>query len=221
MNLTTIAAPGSFPRIRQGLRRGQCGFSLLEMTIVVALIFIVGGIAMLLAQEVMRSVHLQQTAVNYSNLLQQARVRAIRDDKYYSVVTVAASNPNPAYSYIDLAQSGSYASGDPELVFNSDVRSMSRSAAPDVTNLESQFLPSGQSGTVWTSAEGPTFGPRGLPCRPSSVSGGTCTYLDTPTSYEVFMKNTRSQNWEAVTVTPAGRIRQWSHDASHNWNPMN
>jgi Tfp pilus assembly protein FimT len=199
------------------------------MTIVIAIIMIVGGIALLLAQEVTRSVHLQQTASNYSNLLQQARVRAVQNDQYYAVVTKPAASGNPAYAFIDIQQTGTYASGDPEFFFNSDVKPVSRTnmVACSVTNLESQYLPAGVTianivNTASASpAEGPTFGPRGLPCWPSSTSGGTCPFLSTPTAYEIFMKNTHSLNYEAVTVTPAGRIRQWSCGSSGTWSPMN
>lgn len=207
----------SLRQARQAMRSEE-GFSLLEMAIVVGLILIATAIALLLAQNVIRNVHLHQTAANYANLLQQARVRAVQDDAYYSVVVDTSTSP--ARAFIDIQQNTTYATGDPELLFNSDVTPMSASSAPNVSNLKSQFLPSTSTWvTVNTTAEGPTFGPRGLPCSPTSVAGGTCPYL-TPTSYMVFMKNVRSQNWVAVTVTPAGRIRLWSYGTS-TWSPLN
>jgi prepilin-type N-terminal cleavage/methylation domain-containing protein len=210
------------PRRTSTARRSEEGFSLLEMAIVVALLLIATTIALLMAQNVIRSVHLNQTAANYANLLQQARVRAVQDDAYYSVVTIAATSTSPAVAFIDIRQTGSYASGDPQLVFAGDVKPMAASSAPNVNNLKGQFLPSTSTwNTVNTTAEGPTFGPRGLPCSPTTVSGGTCPYLATPTSYMAFMKNVRSQNWEAITVTPAGRIRLWSYGSSGTWSPMN
>ena len=222
-SIAALATPASTvpnPCSARRTRARHAGFSLLEMAIVIAVIMIVGGIALLLAQEVTRRVHLQQTASNYSNLLQQARIRAVQNDQYYAVVTKPAASGNPAYAFMDIKQTGTYAGGDPEFFFNSDVKPVSRSNAPNVSNLESQFLPSGTSSTVNTTAEGPTFGPRGLPCSPTATTGGTCPFLASPTSYEIFMKNTRSLNYEAVTVTPAGRIRQWSY-GSGAWQPMN
>lgn len=209
-------------RVITASARNEGGFSLLELAIVVALLVIATTIALLMAQNVIRSVHLHATAANYANLLQQARVRAVQDDNYYSVVTIAATSTSPAVAFIDIQQSGSYASGDPQLVFAGDVKPMASSSAPNVSDLKARFLPSTSTwNTINTTAEGPTFGPRGLPCSPTSVSGGTCPYLATPTSYMAFMKNVRSQNWEAITVTPAGRIRLWSYGSSGTWSPMN
>ena len=226
MNFPSVAT--SRPSVR-GVRRlhrttlalrNEEGFSLIEIAVVVGLLLIATTIALLMAQNVIRNVHLHQTAANYANLLQQARVRAVQDDAYYSVVTDPATSTSPARAYIDIQQNTTYATSDPELVFNSDVKPMSLAAAPNVNNLKGQFLPSTSTWTtVNTTAEGPTFGPRGLPCNPTSVKGGTCPFL-TPTSYMAFMKNVRSQNWVAVTVTPAGRIRLWSY-GNNTWSPLN
>jgi len=223
MNFASITTASTMPMQRPARRtHSNAGFSLLEMAIVVALVMIVGVISLVLAKNVVRSVHLHQTASNYSNLLQQARVRAVRDDNYYSVKTVAASGGRPAYAFIDINQSGTFASGDPIFYFNADVKPVTNTSGLNVTNLRSQYLPAGYNATINPStAEGPTFGPRGLPCSPSSLTGGTCPFLATPIAYEIFMKNTSSLNYEAVTVTPAGRIHLWSHGSSGTWSPMN
>ena len=109
------------------------------------------------------------------------------------------------------------------MVFLQDVNPMAFSAGPGLANLESKFLPAAGVATVNTTALGPTFGPRGLPCTPTAPSGGTCPYLNSngiPTSYITFLQNAQSQKWEAVTVTPAGRIAIWSYDGT-SWSPMN
>ena len=227
MSSPSIASPCPFargvfsaPRAITGCARNEEGFSLPELLIVVALLLIAATITLLMAVNVARSVHLQQTAAAYASLLQQARVRAVQDDRYYSVKTIAATSNSPAKAFIDIAGTGTYASGDPELVFPSDVKPMASSSAPAVSALEALFLPSGTTGTLNTTAEGPTFGPRGIPCSPTTVSGYTTCPSTTPTSYMAFMKNVRSQKWEAITITPAGRIKLWSYDSS-GWSPLN
>ncbi len=208
--------------------RNERGFSLLEIAIVVGLILIATTIALLMVRNVVRSVHLQQTASNYANLLQQARVRAVQDDQYYSVVANSSSTVTcPAgvnyCAFIDIKGTGVYDPVDPLLPFAPDVRPMPFGSGPALTNLEAQFLPSsGTWITVNSTAPGPTFSPRGLPCTPNtSGSYTTCTSVSTPTSYIVFMKNVRSSNWEAITVTPAGRIHLWSYSQSSGWSPLN
>ncbi len=210
-----------------GSTREKQGFSLLEMVIVVGLALVASAIALLMAKNVIRSVHLHGTAANYSNLLQQARVRAVQDDRYYSVIastnlTVCGGNVAPcAFADLSPQATGRYASGDPILAFPSDVKPMASSSAPAVSNLEALFLPAGQTATVNTTAPGPTFGPRGTPCSPTPSGGYTTCPAMAATSYMTFMKNIRSQNWVAITVTPAGRIHLWSYTGSGTWSPMN
>src|SRR5438128_2528119 len=67
----------------------------------------------------------------------------------------------------------------------------------------------------------PIFGPRGLPC---VVSGSACPYLNagSPVSYLLFIQNTQNNRWEAVTLNPAARIREWAYDTkSSTWSPLN
>lgn len=203
--------------------RSSNGFSLLELLIVVSIALIAASMAMMSMQSAARSVRLFEAGTDYSNLLQNARIRAVKDDKYYSVLT-SLSSTAPPKGFVDLAGSGTYATGDPEIVFPQGVTPMSFASGPALANLESQFLPSGANAlaTVNTGAAGPTFSPRGLPCTPIAGLGGTSTCPSlTPTSYIVFLQNTQNNQWEAITVTPAGRIRQWTYDGTSTWSPRN
>jgi hypothetical protein len=42
----------------------------------------------------------------------------------------------------------------------------------------------------------------------------------TVTSYITFMQHNVSGKWAAVTITPAGRIRQWTYDGNA-WSAVN
>lgn len=199
------------------------GFSLFEMVIAVAILMIVGAITAEFVQRAAETMRLQETAINYSNLLQQARLRAVRDDKFYTVLTAATATGNIAF--IDIAGTGNYVLGDPMMPFASGVTPKPFGSGPGLASLEAQFLPNspGSAQTVNTTALGPSFGPRGLPCTPTGGAGGTCPYLSvggTLTSYITFMQNVQNQNWEAVTVTPAGRVRQWRYDGAA-WSSLN
>ncbi len=194
-----------------------CGFTLLELVVVVAILMVVAGMVFISALNTVQSIRLRQSATSYANLLQQARMRAVQDDTYYTVRTFSDGYGSAAY--VDLNGSGTYAAGEPTMRFSPSVGPMAFASGPGLTNLESQFLPAGSGGTVNSTAPGPTFGPRGLPCTPSAPTGGTCPYI-TPTSYVTFLQNSQTTKWEAVTVTPAGRIRIWSYDGS-SWSPLN
>jgi Tfp pilus assembly protein FimT len=198
------------------VHHSQKGFSIIEMVVVCAILMIVGAMVFVNAARLLQGIRLNGSATSYANLLQQARIRAVRDDRFYSVLTTTTSN-DPA-AYVDIGQSGSYATGDPMMIFSQNVSPQPYSSGPGKSNLKAQFLPSNApSNTVNTTAGGPTFGPRGLPCSPS---GNTCPSLATPTAYITFLQNSATSKWAAVTVTPAGRIQSWSYDGT-TWNPQN
>jgi prepilin-type N-terminal cleavage/methylation domain-containing protein len=199
------------------------GFSLLELMIVVSIVLIAAAMAVLSVKSALRSVRLFESGTDYANLLQNARIRAVKDDRFYTVRTTIPST-GPAQAYVDLAGTGVYAAGDPVMEFPQAVAPMPFASGPSLTNLEAMFLPSGNNAlaTVNTTAAGPTFSSRGLPCNPTVGAGGSITCISTtPTSHIVFMQNQQSGQWMAITVTPAGRIRQWQYDGSANWSPRN
>jgi prepilin-type N-terminal cleavage/methylation domain-containing protein len=203
-------------------RKPEQGFSLLELCITLAILLIVGAMVFVNAATAMRNIRLHQSAVSYANLLQQARIRAVKDDNFYTVQT-ALSNGNWT-AYVDINNSGTYDAGEPMMIFSQGVNYMPTASGPGQADLESKFLPANQSGTV-NLAGGPSFGARGLPCKPAT-GGGVCPYT-TPapggavaTSYITFLQNAQNTKWEAVTVSPAGRTRVWSYDGT-TWSAMN
>jgi prepilin-type N-terminal cleavage/methylation domain-containing protein len=204
---------------RKSARTNDRGFSLLELCLVVAILLIVAAMIFINAVSAIQNIRLHQSAVSYANLLQQARIKAVTDDTFYTVQTGtdAASNP---IAFVDLssAKTGAYAAGDPMMVFSQNVTYMATSSGPGRTDLISKFLPTGQAPTVDLD-NGPTFGPRGLPCKPT---GSICPYISAgvATSYITFLQNVQSTKWEAVTVSPAGRTRVWSYDGT-TWSAMN
>jgi len=204
--------------------KSRNGFSLPELLIVLGIALVAAAMAVMSMQSAARSIRLAEAATNYGNLLQTARIRAVRDDKYYSVLTNISSTAPPK-AFVDIAGTGVYATGDPVLVFPQGVSPMPFASGPALTNLEARFLPAGSNAlaTINTTTPGPTFGPRGLPCTPTAGAGGTTTCSSmTPTSYITFIQNGQNTLWGAITVTPAGRIREWIYDSrSGNWSPRN
>lgn len=198
------------------------GFSLLELTIVLSIALIAAGILIPNMTTAVRLVRLNGASTSYANLLQQARIRAVRDDRYYSVVATPAQNGAPARAFVDIAGTGIYAAGDPVVDFPQGVVPMSFASGPNLSNLKAQFLPPGAiaQNSVNTNAAGPTFGPRGMPCSPLTASGYTTCPSLTPTSFITFLQNSQGGAWQAVTVTPAGRVRAFSYQ-NPDWTPLN
>ena len=204
----------------RGQAEAQQGFSLIELLIVVAISMIAAAMALPLVSNAVNQIHLSSSATDYANLLQRARMQAVQDDTYYQIRTQTLSGDPIAY--VDINKNASYDTGEPMMVFASGVTFKAQSAGPALSNLKSQFLPSGSvaQGSLQSSAI-PIFGPRGLPC---VVSGSACPYLNagSPVSYLLFIQNTQNNRWEAVTLNPAARIREWAYDTkSSTWSPLN
>jgi prepilin-type N-terminal cleavage/methylation domain-containing protein len=198
---------------------GRQGFSLIELVIVLAIMMIAASLAFINMRVAVRSSRLQSSASNYANLLQTARIRAVQDDRYYSVL-MGTSTAGVPFAYVDIAGTQTFAAGDPMAVLAQGVVPQPYASGPAKTNLISQFLPAGTSGTVNAAAAGPTFGPRGLPCTPVANAGYmTCPFI-TPTSYVTFLQNQEGGAWEAITITPAGRVRLWAYGGTA-WSPLN
>lgn len=198
-------------------RTNNSGFSAVELVTVVAVLLIVAAIVTVNVQRAVRIVRLRGSGTDYSNLLQNARMRAVKDDKYYTVLT--KTDVVPPIAYIDINGSGTYDPGEPQTPFRPNTTPTSFGNAPALGSLTAQFLPPTPSAQASVAAGGgpPTFGPRGLPCTPV---GGSCPYL-TPTSFITVIQD-QNGSFGAVTVTPAGRVRQWSYDTvANSWSPLN
>jgi prepilin-type N-terminal cleavage/methylation domain-containing protein len=206
-------------RISKASAKTTRGFSLLELVITVAIVMIVAGIAIPNFMATMHSARLKGGITDFASLLQTARIRAVDDDRYYSVYVLAGAGNNPQQGYVDIlpqnadGTSGTggaaYNLGDPLVVISSEVVLKAQGAAPSTAALKALLLPATspvvpQDESVATTAI--TFGPRGLPCKPLA---GVCDTLGGPQAYWAFFQDSVSQNWGAVTVTPAGRIQRW------------
>jgi prepilin-type N-terminal cleavage/methylation domain-containing protein len=202
----------------------SAGFSLLELLIVVAILALV---AALTAPNLLRATHavrLRGAASDFASILQQTRMRAIQDDRFYSVYENTTNNP--AIEFVDIYPqniNGASGSGgttvdprDPIVSLLPEISEQPQSAAPGTASLVQLVLGSNPSNLTpfdGSSAASPvTFGPQGLPCVPVALSGGTvCNSRGGPVSYWVFFQNNVTQDWVAVTVTPAGRLQRWSY----------
>jgi hypothetical protein len=155
----------------------------------------------------------------------------VQDDRYYSVYLITANGATQ--QFVDIypqnvnGASGSggatLASGDPLVTISSEVTRQPQASAPNVTNLAQQLLPVNPNNLQPQDASAAgtpfTFGPQGLPCIPVALSGGTvCNSRGGQVAYWTFLQNNISQDWQAVTVTPAGRIQQWYYNSgSGTW----
>jgi prepilin-type N-terminal cleavage/methylation domain-containing protein len=209
------------------------GFTVVEVVVTMFVFLVLSGIAVPRFLNILHGARLNGSISDFASLLQAQRIRAVDDDRFYSSYLLAATGTNPRMAFVDIfpqnlnGSSGTggttFTAGDPLVVISPEVSQMPASAAPNTTNLKQQVLPpSSPVVPLDGSANGTpiTFGPRGLPCTPIAVVGGTvCDSLGGPTAYWFFFQNNVTQAWGAVTVTPAGRIRRWTFEggAAGSW----
>lgn len=224
--------------------RAERGFSLIEMLVVCAIFMIMAAMTAPLIMNITNSYRLRSAGGDYANMLQMARVKAVTADSYEPVyATTGSLYSNLFNAFIDLNQkggsTGTYSTSpvsEPGVVFSPVVTIQAAASAPNTSNLETQYLNGASSSSVainkntWVGANtaAVSFGPRGLPCymtsAPPANGGGTCSYTFNnggtlePIAFEVYLQNQNTGMWEAVTINPAGRVREWRYDTkSTTW----
>ncbi len=206
------------------------GFSLLELIAVVAIMLIVSAIVVPNVMRAIRIGHLRSAATQYANLLQTTRARAINDDRFYAVYVQSAAGSNPAIAYADVypmalngrsglgpPPTGHYNPGppaDPMSTLSLEVVVRPVGSAPNPSVLNTAFCASCTPDLVLNTA--PTWGPDGMPCLSKASIDGTGTVCNSsggPVGYVTYFQSTVSQQWSAVTVSPAGRVKPWYYEA--------
>ena len=175
------------------------GFSLLEATIVVSMLLAISAIATPNMMTVIANARLRGGATSLSGLLQNSRMMAVKLNKIETVhFTVMSNGP---VAYIDVKQTGSYASTDPQVQLGAPVTKVTTptgvGAPPAIDDATLTFTNA--------RTEDPSFNVCGLPC---TYSGGACVNH----GYVFYFTDTRplgKSGWAAVSITPAGRIRTW------------
>lgn len=204
-------------------RRAEQGFSILEVAVVVAITLVVSAMAIPSLLNATHTFRLRNASSEFAGLLQQARSRSVRDSTYYGVDIVWTSPITKAF--VDLDKNStldetctSDKNCDPFVSWAPEVEPQPQSSAPDRTSLQNLFL-TGSTGVTPVdgslSSTAITFSPMGLPCVTTTSGGSTvCNTTGGLVAYWIFFQNNVNQQWEAVTVTPAGKIQKWSHTGS-------
>lgn len=194
------------------MERNNAGFSLIELMVVVAIAIIVTAISLPAVRRTMSSYQLDASGHNVANMLEQLRSAAVKNNTPYyaqfntaagpSIVNslsaaelVAGANPNPAT--------------DPTTNLSTNV-TFPVAAPPNHAQLETAMGVAAGSAQVGVQIG---FNSRGLPC----AEGATAWVCTGPVGFEWFMQHGMTGQWEAVTVSPAGRIKAWKMTGNGTW----
>jgi prepilin-type N-terminal cleavage/methylation domain-containing protein len=187
------------------MKKRESGFSLVELVIVVAISLIVTAMAAPSVRQVLDNYRLNASGHDVASVLQQARMAAVQSNQPYYVQFNVGAPPNivtalPASRF----NPPTVAPGDPTAVTAGNV-AFQPPAAAGLNTL-----------TLDTAVGGPPpalqingligFSARGIPCV-QGASPWVCTAAGV--GFEWFVQSSSTGAWEAITVTPAGRIRSW------------
>ena len=198
----------------------EAGFTLIELLMVLLIMIIVAGMGVPKFMNFIHAARLEGACSDLSGLFQQARIRAVQDDNYYTTYIITVGTTREAY--VDLKKNGGTGPDtlDPLIQIANEVTPVAASGAPNTSSLKGLFLPSGSTLTVNDGEASTTpviFSARGLPCTSESVTGGSiCNSAGGATAFWLFFQDNVTLMWEAVTISPAGRIQRWRH-AGATW----
>jgi general secretion pathway protein G len=186
------------------------GFTLLELMIVVSVVAILAALAVPRMIATYNDIKLRYVATDLSGLLQSARIRAVRQNSFFSVQAGVLAGV-PIY-YIDKPGAG-YVAGDPYVPVDPAV---TVTQGPVTAAPGSAGFLAGLNFVVDPAADPPSFSARGLPC-----IGAPNVCPQTPgQGFVMFMSRaavTGNIPWIAVVVNPSAHIQIWSSDRNGNW----
>jgi len=222
--------------------RRQRGTTLIELVAVVGIMLVLTAILAPKMSQLIGKMRLRSSVDTYGYLLQQARMLAVRDNKYYTVIPGTAGGTSVS-ACIDLNWNGTCDQGEPEVELPQTV-SFAPTGAPSTVPITCGTsgpgpCPAGVTGLNYfeqTQNVQPTFNQRGLPCinfaggttEPNYSIGDRCVSRDpaplagsNPIGFLYTFQYTGmlGVNYAAVAITPAGRVTTWLYggtDANGN-----
>jgi prepilin-type N-terminal cleavage/methylation domain-containing protein len=185
--------------VSQGTGR-LAGFSLIEISVVVAISLIVGMIAIPNMVSVISNARLHAGVTSMSGLLQSCRMEAVKQNQTLTA-HFATIDGQTLVGYVKAAPDGSER-------LPTDLQAQWEAPVMMMTEPSGEGAPSeistGVLGFTPQTTE-PSFNTRGLPC---VYDAGNCPN----DGFLYYFKDTSrhgSQGWAALSISPAGRIKKW------------
>jgi Tfp pilus assembly protein FimT len=179
------------------MKANEAGFSLVELMFVCVILVVVSAIAIPNIVQANANYKLDAAGHSIASLLQQARMQAVKNNQ----PQYAQYDATGTLAFVNDGSTATYATGNPDVGL---AGSLSIPAAAPAANLHAQLDNYvGGAGAQIQVGGNIGFNARGLPC---VAVGNTCPSANW--AFEWFIQNGNG-GWEAVTVTPGGRIKSW------------
>lgn len=187
----------------------ETGFSLIELSIVLAIILVVAAITLPSLPTILESIKVRGAADELAGFYQEARMRAIQDDNYYEVIVAG----NPAGAFLDLGGNG-VAAANPALQLPAAITLNNLGAPAGLDQKKLGFTPLSTETSVMfdqdgTQRPGLAWNSRGLPCQrpgPTSVCQTGIGWVQ----YLQYQGGT-GPVYAAVSVSPASKVKVWTY----------
>jgi Tfp pilus assembly protein PilE len=191
-------------------KRGQGGFSLFELAVVLSVGMILTAIAFPRMNNVIAMQKLRGSMTTASSFLQNVRMLAIKKNR--TMTAFAFNRTQPPYSLVywtkESTDSSSFSPEFSQVEMEAPITPLDTptgpGAPPAITNTELGLLVSPET-------TAPSFNSLGLPCKFNAP--GDCPNK----AFIKYFKDNRiggSGGWSAVSITPAGRIKRWFWNGS-------
>ena len=207
---------------------------MLELIVVLAIAMIISAMAMPMVLSTIRHYQLETTTRNVQNTLMQARYAAVGQNTRICTIyvdqtvgtPVGPALPHPPLFGLDINCNGQLDAGESFLPLSTYSQIVTSSTnVPDMASMGASYASAVGSplhgmtlvGTACsTSPQSPVFGPlgtvvqykgSGTGCATVTTGGGS--WIEATSVYVILVQHTVTQQWSAITVTPAGRFRVW------------
>jgi Tfp pilus assembly protein FimT len=179
-------------------RKGERGFSLVEVVVVAALGIIVTAMAVPMIMTSVNNYRLRSSVVDLNTLLQQARIQAIRDNKSYNIAWDLSGTRVFAET---VTVNGTWDSGEPMVMLQRNVSLYTGNSSPAISGLG--FTPS-STNLGFTS--------RGVPCSGVVPACSTWSGTNQQVGFVFYLQSANGgTSWGAISVSPSGRFRSWNY----------
>lgn len=197
---------------RHGSQSRAGGFSLVELLFVIAIIICISVVSLPTMLHVVADVRTRTTMSSLSGLVQECRSYAIKTNRIMTVHFTTKSGQTVAYIQ-DATESASLSSA---------LNGKQLYLGHGVTKYTTPSGPPALTGTVmWgegtPNTEDVSFNSRGLPCYYNTGSTpATCDLNNGFVYYFTYQPPFGANGWTALSISPAGRIKNWLWTGS-NW----